>query len=160
QSLTSPFHRMDELHALVERMLLPTGRSLDLSRPFNDGVLPDGSRFHIVSAPASPLGPTIAIRRHARHGQLGLQNFGSERERRWLVERLQEGCNLLIAGPTGSGKTTLLGKLLDEIPYDCRLLILEEAMEIQTQHPHCVRLETRPPSADGRGGVSLQDLVR
>ncbi|MEZ4749682.1 MAG: ATPase, T2SS/T4P/T4SS family [Bdellovibrionota bacterium] len=160
QSVAPPFHSENSLHAAMERMVIPIGRRLEVGRPFVDGQLADGSRFHLFLPPLARPGPLISIRVFTGDRNLPLTDFGSREEIAWLCDQVHRRRSLLIAGATGSGKTSLMGSLLELIPHTDRILILEETREIRTEHPHAVSLETRQASADGGSEVSLASLVR
>jgi pilus assembly protein CpaF len=152
-----------ELVAVIERVITPLGLRLDRSSPIVDARLPDGSRLHAVIPPATPDGPIVAIRRftEAVSDLAGLVSSGSvsesdaDRLRTMVLERR----NLLVSGGTGTGKTTLLNVLSGLIPLGQRTVIVEDASELRVVG-HRVRLEAQPPNAEGRGGVTLDQLVR
>jgi len=149
--------------AAVERMIAPLGLRLDRASPAVDARLPDGSRLHAVIPPASVDGPVVAIRRftpvvpdlEALVGCGGIRQEGSEILREAVVGRV----NLLVSGGTGSGKTTLLNVLSGEIPVSERVVTIEDSAELRLTG-HVVRLEARPPNAEGAGEITLQTLVR
>lgn len=145
---------------LVERVVAPLGLRIDRSSPMVDARLPDGSRLHAVIPPLAIDGPCLTIRRFAAR-PVPLEAFGVEggavRFLRWCVAA---GWNLLVAGGTSAGKTTLLNALSGAIPESERVVTIEETAELRLAQPHVVRLEARPPNAEGAGGVSVRDLVR
>ena len=144
----------------VERMLAPLGRRLDRLSPMVDARLPDGTRVCAVIPPVSMAGTTVAFRKF-RERVFTIDDFTEERAAADISARLSRSRgNVLITGATGSGKTSLLAALASASPPDRRLVVLEDTAELVIDHPHVVRLETRPASADGRGAVSLDDLVR
>jgi pilus assembly protein CpaF len=149
---------------VIERIVLPLGRRIDADNPTVDARLPDGSRVNAVVPPVAIDGPSLTIRKF-RKDKLSIQQlveFGSltqgmaEFLRACVLARL----NIVISGGTGSGKTTLLNVLSSFIPEDERIVTIEDAAELQLQQDHLVRLETRPPSADGHGERTIRDLVR
>lgn len=149
---------------IIDRIILPLGRRIDPESPTVDARLPDGSRVNAVIPPVAIDGPSITIRKFAKE-RLGVQQliaFDSitanmvEFLRACVVARL----NILISGGTGSGKTTLLNVLSGLIPEDDRIVTIEDAAELQLQQEHVVRMETKPPSIEGRGVVTTRDLVR
>ena len=145
---------------LVERVVAPLGLRLDRSSPMVDARLPDGSRVHAIIPPLAIDGPCVTIR---RFGTLAvpLEAFGLDDESaaflRWCVEA---GWNLLVAGGTSAGKTTLLNALSGAIPEGERIVTIEETAELRLAQTHVVRLEARPPNAEGVGAVAVRDLVR
>jgi len=145
---------------VVERIVAPLGLRLDRSSPMVDARLPDGSRLHAVIPPLAIDGPCVTIRRFGAR-VVPLAAFGldgaSEHFLRWAVSA---GWNLLVAGGTSTGKTTLLNALSSAIPDGERIVTIEETAELRLAQPHVVRLEARPPNAEGAGGVSVRDLVR
>ena len=156
----------DAEHVLntVQRLIAPTGRRLDLGQPFVDARLPDGSRLHAVIPPIAVEGPLVTIRRF-REQQLNARDL-LERGT-WspalcllLLRCVRKRLNILISGGTSSGKTTLLNVLASYVPHRERIVTIEEAAELRIRHPHVVSLETRGANHEGRGEVTLRDLVR
>lgn len=144
----------------LERILAPLGRRLDRLHPVVDARLPDGTRVSAVIAPVAVHGTCVAFRL-LRHKRFRLSDFESPTASADdLADLLRDRRNVLVSGATGSGKTTLIGTLVSAVPLDERVVILEDVHEIVAHHPHLVRLETRPPTADERGGVDLDDLLR
>jgi pilus assembly protein CpaF len=140
------------------------GKPLDEEHPILEARLPDGSRVEAVLPPAAPLGPLVAIRRFFRETisvekllRLGSLTAEAAEMLSLLVERKQ---NLVVAGGTGSGKTSLLNALSSFIPDDERVVVIEDARELQLQREHVVQLEARPPDVRGRGRVTVRDLFR
>ena len=166
QLARAPVKFDDNEHVLriIDRIILPLGRRVDADSPTVDARLPDGSRVNAIIMPVSIDGPTITIRKFRKEKLTvdQLINFGSltvmmaEFLRACVVCRL----NILISGGTGSGKTTLLNVLSTNIPENERIVTIEDAAELQLQQEHVVRLETKTPNVDGRGAVSIRDLVR
>ncbi len=149
---------------VIERIVLPLGRRIDADSPTVDARLPDGSRVNAIVPPVSLDGPSITIRKF-RKDKLSMQQlveFGSispqmaEFLKACVISRL----NIVISGGTGSGKTTLLNVLSSLIPEDERIVTIEDAAELQLQQDHIVRLETKPASLEGKGQVTIRDLVR
>jgi len=156
----------DNNHVLqiIDRIILPLGRRIDPDTPTVDARLPDGSRVNAVVPPVAIDGPSITIRKFSKDKlSIGdLINFGSMTEK---MGELLRACvlahlNIIISGGTGSGKTTLLNVLSSFIPEEERIVTIEDAAELQLQQDHIVRLETKSPNLDGRGAVSIRDLVR
>lgn len=149
---------------VIERIVLPLGRRIDADSPSVDARLPDGSRVNAIVPPVALDGPTITIRKF-RRDKLSMQQlveFGSitpqmaEFLKACVISRL----NIVISGGTGSGKTTLLNVLSGLIPEDERIVTIEDAAELQLQQDHVVRLETKPANLEGKGQVTIRDLVR
>ncbi len=149
---------------VIERIVLPLGRRVDADSPTVDARLPDGSRVNAIVPPVALDGPSITIRKF-RRDKLTMQQlveFGSitpqmgEFLKACVISRL----NIVISGGTGSGKTTLLNVLSGLIPEDERIVTIEDAAELQLQQDHVVRLETKPASLEGKGQVTIRDLVR
>ncbi|PWH14567.1 MAG: type II secretion system protein E [Anaerolineae bacterium] len=149
---------------VIERIVLPLGRRIDADSPTVDARLPDGSRVNAIIPPVALDGPTITIRKF-RRDKLTMQQlieFGSitpqmaEFLKACVISRL----NIVISGGTGSGKTTLLNVLSGLIPEDERIVTIEDAAELQLQQDHVVRLETKPANLEGKGQVTIRDLVR
>jgi pilus assembly protein CpaF len=149
---------------VIDRIILPLGRRVDADSPTVDARLPDGSRVNAIVPPVALDGATITIRKF-RKDKLGMQQlveFGTltpamgEFLKACVVSRL----NIVISGGTGSGKTTLLNVLSGMIPTDERIVTIEDAAELQLQQDHIVRLETKPASLEGKGLVTIRDLVK
>jgi pilus assembly protein CpaF len=154
---------MDLRHA-IERILAPLGRRVDEATPLVDARLPDGSRVNVIIPPLALDGPVLTIRRFRARG-LSADDLVSAGTLNpplldFLARCVRARCNLLVSGGTGSGKTTLLNALSAFIPESERVVTVEDAAELRLRQPHVVRLETRPPSLEGRGEVSVRDLVR
>jgi pilus assembly protein CpaF len=145
---------------LVERVVAPLGLRLDRASPMVDARLPDGSRLHAVLPPLAVDGPCVTIRRFAARA-VDLGDFGVGTDAgAFLAWAVGAGWNLLVAGATSAGKTTLLNALSRSIPDDERVVTIEETAELRLAQPHVVRLEARPPNAEGVGGVTVRQLVR
>lgn len=149
---------------IIERIVLPLGRRIDADSPTVDARLPDGSRVNAIVPPVALDGPSITIRKF-RRDKLTMQQlieYGSispqmaEFLKACVISRL----NIVISGGTGSGKTTLLNVLSGLIPEDERIVTIEDAAELQLQQDHVVRLETKPATLEGKGQVTIRDLVR
>lgn len=150
---------------LVERMLLWSGRRLDISQPFVDAMLPDGSRLHVVIPDITREHWAVNIRRFVmrpRHvGDLVPQGTLTEQSAAFCEAAIVSGLNLVVVGGTQSGKTTLLNALLGCIPAQERIVSCEEVFEIHLpQHPDWVALQTRDASLEGTGEIPLRRLVR
>jgi pilus assembly protein CpaF len=145
---------------VVERIIAPLGLRFDRSSPLVDARLPDGSRLHAVLSPVAVDGTCVAIRRFGarrRHlADFGLSLAGVDLLR-WAIAA---GWNVLVSGGTGAGKTTLLNVLAGDLPPEDRIVTIEETAELDLAQPHVVRLEARPPNAEGAGAVPVRALVR
>jgi pilus assembly protein CpaF len=154
----------EELRNAIERILAPLGRRIDELSPMVDGRLADGSRVNVVIPPLAIDGPALSIRRFGerRPGPEELVESGTMT--RGQCERLREAVgarrSILIGGGTGSGKTTLLNALSGFIAPEERVVTIEDAAELRLRQPHVVRLESRPASVEGRGEVTIRDLLR
>ena len=152
------------LMGVIERIVSPIGRRVDESSPLCDARLKDGSRVNIVIRPVALKGPTISIRKFAkRRLQVDdLVNYGSVDKA--MVEFLnvcvEQKKNIVISGGTGSGKTTLLNIISNLIPPFERIVTIEDAAELKLYHDNLVTLEARPPNVEGRGHISIRDLVK
>ena len=157
---------IDDEHVLrvIRRILAPLGRRIDESSPMVDARLPDGSRVNAIIPPLALNGPCLSIRKFRKDPLLAqdLIQLGSfDREMlSFLTAAVEKRCNIIISGGTGAGKTTLLNVLSRSIPPGERIVTIEDAAELQLDHEHVVRLETRPPNIDGAGEVTARDLVR
>jgi pilus assembly protein CpaF len=159
------FGSEEELRNTIERILSPLGRRIDELSPMVDARLDDGSRVNVVIPPLSIDGPVVSIRRFGtrRPGPRELVELGTlSGEQRDLLEAAvaERRKNILISGGTGSGKTTLLNAISSFIASGERVVTIEDAAELRLQQPHVVRLESRPPSVEGRGEVTIRDLLR
>jgi len=154
----------EELRNAVERILAPLGRRVDELSPMVDARLADGSRVNVVIPPLAIDGPALSIRRFGarRPGPRELLELGTlDGEQLELLRRAVAGRrSILVSGGTGSGKTTLLNALSGFIGVGERVVTIEDAAELRLRQPHVVRLESRPPSVEGRGEVTIRDLLR
>ncbi len=154
----------EELRNTIERILAPVGRRIDELSPMVDARLADGSRVNVVIPPLAIDGPVVSIRRFGaqRPGPRELVELGTLTgdQCQLLGEVVAGRRSILISGGTGSGKTTLLNALSSFIADGERVVTIEDAAELRLQQPHVVRLESRPPSVEGRGGVTMRDLLR
>lgn len=157
---------MDEaaVMAAIERIVSPLGRRVDESQPYVDARLADGSRVNCVIHPLSLVGPCITIRKFARRQLFDRDLIGFGTLTQPMADFLRVCVllrkNIVVSGGTGSGKTTLLNVLSNYLPHDERILTIEDAAELRLAQPHLVRLEARPPNIEGRGAVTIRDLVR
>jgi len=157
------FRDTEDLMRIIDRIVSPLGRRVDESSPMVDARLPDGSRVNIIIPPLSLEGPCISIRKFARAAysmedvlQLGsLTKEMMDFLRVCVLARL----NVVVSGATSTGKTTLLNALSNFIPNNERVITIEDAAELQLQQRHVVRLEARPPNIEGRGQITIRQLV-
>lgn len=156
----------DEQHLLriVNKIVAKVGRRVDESSPLVDARLPDGSRVNAAIRPVAVDGPQVSIRKFSKRPfQLStlVKNGAIPDGMAKLLAAAVEGkISIVVSGGTGSGKTTMLNALSAFIPHEERLVTIEDAAELQLQQPHVVRLETRPPTLDGRNEIIQRDLVR
>ena len=158
------FHDRAHLMNIVERILTPLGRRIDESSPLVDARLDDGSRVNIIIPPLSLVGPAITIRKFSKT-PLTVENlisFGTLDEKMAVFLRacVKARINILVSGGTGSGKTTTLNVISSFIPEDERIVTIEDAAELRLQQTHVVTLESRPANIEGRGQITIRDLVR
>jgi len=153
-----------QLRVVIDRIVSPLGRRIDESSPMVDARLPDGSRVNIIIPPLTLDGATITIRKFPSE-RLKIQdllNIGSMTHdmAQFLRGAVQARLNVLICGGTGSGKTTLLNVMSSFIPPGARVVTIEDAAELQLDQNHVIRLESRPANMEGKGHVTIRDLVR
>jgi pilus assembly protein CpaF len=157
------FENNDHVMRIIDRIVAPLGRRIDESSPYVDARLQDGSRVNAVIPPISLVGPTLTIRKFSRNPITVEQliQFGSISAEavQFLKACVEARLNILISGGTGSGKTTLLNVMSSFIPGDERILTIENAAELQLRQEHVVTLESRPPNIEGRGEITIRDLV-
>ncbi|HWE99030.1 MAG TPA: CpaF family protein [Caulobacteraceae bacterium] len=158
------FRDNSHVMAIANRIVSTVGRRIDESSPLCDARLPDGSRVNIIIPPLAIDGPSISIRKFSKKtidiDVMVRQQNCSAAMGTVLKIASRARLNILISGGTGSGKTTLLNALSQMIDPDERVVTIEDAAELQMQQPHVVRLETRPPNLEGRGEVTMRDLVK
>jgi pilus assembly protein CpaF len=158
------FESQQALRDTIERILAPLGRRVDELSPMVDARLGDGSRVNVVIPPLSVDGPALSIRRFtaARPDPDELVASGTltTELRDLLAAAVRSRRSILVSGGTGSGKTTLLNALSAYIDPAERVITIEDAAELRLRQPHVVRLESRPPSVEGRGEVTIRDLLR
>jgi pilus assembly protein CpaF len=157
------FESDEHVMRIIDRIVSPLGRRIDESSPYVDARLPDGSRVNAVIPPISLVGPVLTIRKFAkipitiedliRYGSITAEAV------EFLKACVSSRLNVVISGGTGSGKTTLLNILSQFIPTDERIITIENAAELQLRQEHVVSLESRPPNIEGRGEVTIRDLV-
>jgi pilus assembly protein CpaF len=149
---------------VIERIVAPLGLRVDATSPWVDARLPDGSRVHAIVPPLSLCGPVLNVRKFSSipigpadllaNGTLGYRML------EFLAACVRGRMNIVISGGTSSGKTTLLGVLSSFVPQEERLITIEDAAELRLAQPHVIGLEARPASVEGRGEVTVRDLVR
>ena len=154
----------DEVKQLVDRALIWSGRRLDLSQPFVDARLPDGSRLHVVIPEVTAEHWAVNIRKHllkqkSLHdlAQMGVMTELIAEE---LSRAVAAGLNILVSGGTQAGKTTLLNSLISEIPLSERVITIEEVFELQPRFPDLIQMQTRGPNLQGDGAISLRKLIK
>lgn len=157
------FESEEHLMRIIERIVAPLGRRIDESVPYQDARLPDGSRVNAVIPPLSLIGPVLTIRKFFKipltaERLIELGSLTAE-AMELLKACVRVGLNILISGGTGTGKTTMLNVLSGFIPNEERIITIENAAELQLQQEHVVTLESRPPNIEGRGEVTIRDLV-
>ncbi|HUV94855.1 MAG TPA: CpaF family protein [Anaerolineae bacterium] len=157
------FWDADEVMRVIDRIVAPLGRRVDESSPMVDARLPDGSRVNIIIPPLALDGPCISIRKFAKAAYTGEDMIRLGTLSQELVDFLR-ACvlarlNIVISGGTGTGKTTLLNVLSSFLPSNERIVTIEDAAELHLNQRHVVRLETRPPNVEGRGAITIRQLV-
>ena len=158
------FHDDAHLMTIIERIVSPLGRRIDESSPLVDARLADGSRVNAIVPPLSLIGPCVTIRKFTKN-PLSIDNlvgFGtlSEEMAEFLEACIRARLNIIVSGGTGSGKTTTLNVLSSFIPNDERIVTIEDAAELRLQQQHVVTLESRPANLEGKGAITIRDLVR
>ena len=158
------FYDNDQLLNVIDRIVSPLGRHIDEANPMVDARLADGSRVNAVIAPLSLKGPLLTIRKFSST-PLTVENLIDYGSLTFKMAAFLEACvkgrlNILVSGGTGSGKTTLLNVLSAYIPFDERIVTIEDAAEIQLQQKHVLTLEARPANLEGTGQITIRDLVR
>jgi pilus assembly protein CpaF len=154
----------DAVMATIERIISPLGRRIDESSPMVDARLRDGSRVNAIIPPLALRGPCITIRKFPdrKLTDRDLISYGSINEQMvtFLRSCVEQRRNIIVSGGTGSGKTTLLNILSNYIPEEERVVTIEDAAELRLGQPHVVSLEARPANMEGRGQVTIRDLVK
>jgi pilus assembly protein CpaF len=158
------FFNEHQLRRTIDKIVARVGRRVDEASPYVDARLPDGSRVNAIIPPLAIDGPALTIRKFSAdpYSASDLVAFGTFTP---AVSEFMDACvrgriTALVSGGTGAGKTTTLNVLSSFIPEDERIITIEDAAELKLQQPHVVRLESRPPNIEGRGQVSIRDLVR
>ena len=158
------FRDEEAVTQVIEKIVSAIGRHVDEASPMVDARLKDGSRVNIIIPPLSLVGPVITIRKFSKTPFTvhDLINFGSltPRMASFLEACVKGNLNMMVAGGTGSGKTTLLNVLSAYIPSDQRIVTIEDAAELQLKQQHVITLESRPANLEGRGEITIRDLVK
>ena len=158
------FHDDAHLMSIIERILTPLGRRVDESSPLVDARLADGSRVNIIIPPLSLVGPAVTIRKFSKKALSvnDLISFGTLNQEMadFLSACVRARLNILVSGGTGSGKTTTLNVLSSFIPSTDRIVTIEDAAELRLQQRHVVTLESRPANLEGKGAITIRDLVK
>lgn len=162
----APFTFRDNSHVLhiIDKIVSPIGRRIDEAMPMVDARLPDGSRVNAIIPPLSLVGPVITIRKFSRdpltiHDLIRF-NTVTPKMATFLDACVKARLNIVIAGGTGSGKTSTLNVLSSFIPENERIVTIEDAAELQLNQAHVITLESRPPNIEGKGAITIRDLVR
>jgi len=163
EKVSLSFESDDHLRSIIERIVSPLGRCPDESSPIVVARLADGSRVHVIIPPLALVGPTLTIRKFSKYVLTfdNLLAFGALNEDMadFLKACVKARLNILVAGGVNSGKTTLLNVIASTIPAEERIVTVEEMAEFRLMHEHVVALESRPPNIEGKGGVTVRDLV-
>ena len=164
QRVNVGFLNDEHVRRIIDRIITPLGRRIDETSPRVDARLPDGSRVNAVIAPLSLVGPVITVRKFPakpitvddmiRFGTASAEMFD------FLRACVEARLNVFVSGGTGSGKTTCLNVLSSFIPEDERIVTIEDAAELQLRQEHLIPLESRPPNLEGRGEITIRDLLR
>ncbi|GAB3958821.1 CpaF family protein [Streptomyces sparsus] len=163
EQLPLRFASNDQLMQTIERIVSTVNRRVDESNPMVDARLPSGERVNVIIPPLALTGATLTIRRFPRsyslHELIGLGSL-DEPMTLLLAALVRAKFNVIVSGATGSGKTTLLNALSGLIPEGERIITVEDAAELQLQQQHVISLESRPPNVEGKGQITIRDLVR
>jgi pilus assembly protein CpaF len=163
QKVPLSFENNEHVMRIIERIVAPLGRRIDESSPYVDARLPDGSRVNAIIPPVSLVGPVLTIRKFSKNpiSVDQLVQFGSitPEALAFLDAAVKARINVVISGGTGSGKTTLLNIMSSFIPTDERIVTIENAAELQLRQDHVITLESRPANIEGKGEITIRDLV-
>ena len=158
------FRNNEQVIQVIKRIVSPLGRRIDESVPLVDARLKDGSRVNAIISPLAVSGPTLTIRRFSQKpfGPADYFRFGtiSPECMEFLEKCVRIRKNIIVCGGTGTGKTTFLNALSGYIADDERIITVEDTAELRLQQPHWVSLESRPPNVEGKGAITIQDLVK
>lgn len=162
--LTNIVMTSSEVHELVERLLMWGGRRLDLSHPFVDARLPDGSRLHVAIPEVTAVHWAVNIRKHLIRGKslddLAQLDVMTQEIASFLTRAVEAGLNIMVSGSTQAGKTTLLNALVSAVPFHNRVITIEEVFELKPRLPDCVALQTKPANVQGEGEIPLRRLIK
>ena len=162
--LTNIVMNSHEVRDLVERLLMWGGRRLDLSHPFVDARLPDGSRLHVAIPEVTATHWAVNIRKHLIRGKslIELSKLGvmTADIALFLGRTVEAGLNIMVSGSTQAGKTTLLNALVSSVPFHNRVITIEEVFELKPRLPDCVALQTKPANLQGEGEIPLRRLIK
>lgn len=151
------------LMQIIDRIVIKVGRHVDEASPMVDARLPDGSRVNVIIPPVSLAGPVLTIRKFGKTPitaeNLVSWNSCSPKILNFLEAAVKGKLNIIVSGGTGSGKTTLLNILSSYIPENERIITIEDSAEVQLKQEHVITLESRPPNMEGKGRISIRDLV-
>src|SRR3982075_3633044 len=158
------FQSDEHVMRIVERIIAPIGRRVDESKPYEDARLPDGSRVNIIIPPLALNGPTVTIRKFPKY-RITVEDYikfgpAPAEMREFMRACVEARLNMFISGGTGSGKTTLLNIMSGFIPEDERIITIEDAAELRLVQDHVVRLESRATKIEGKGAITIMDLVK
>ena len=157
------FKDENHLRQVIDRIVTKVGRHVDEASPMVDARLPDGSRVNVIIPPVSLVGPVLTIRKFSKTPitAANLIAWGSTSNQilNFLEAAVMGKLNIIVSGGTGSGKTTLLNILSSYIPSDERIITIEDSAEVQLRQEHVITLESRPANVEGKGRVSIKDLV-
>ncbi len=158
------FRNNDQVVQVIKRIVAPLGRRIDESVPLVDARLKDGSRVNAIISPLAVSGPTLTIRRFSTKpfGPEDYYRFGTITPAcmAFIEKCVKIRKNIIVCGGTGTGKTTFLNAISGYIADDERIITVEDTAELRLQQPHWVSLESRPPNVEGKGAVTIQDLVK
>lgn len=158
------FRNNDQVVQVIKRIVAPLGRRIDESVPLVDARLKDGSRVNAIISPLAVSGPTLTIRRFSQKpfGPEDYYRFGtiSPACMEFIRQCVKIRKNIIVCGGTGTGKTTFLNAISGYIADDERIITVEDTAELRLQQPHWVSLESRPPNVEGKGAITIQDLVK
>lgn len=158
------FRNNGHLYTVIERIISPLGRRIDESMPMVDARLPDGSRVNAIIPPLSLNGCILTIRKFSSH-LLAVEDLIRNNTMTLQMAKFVEACvkgrlNIVVSGGTGAGKTSTLNIISSFIPHDDRIITIEDSAELDLKQEHVISLETRPPNIDGKGEITIRDLVR
>jgi pilus assembly protein CpaF len=164
QKTTARFRNVSELKVLIQVLLQPTGREVSAASPFEDFRLPDGTRGNVILPPLALNGPVVTLRKAlgsvATVAELLRRGTLDNRMGHLLIAAIRARGNIVFAGATGTGKTTTLGIFAQYIPDSERIITIEDTAELHFKQPHVVRLECRRANLEGRGEITLANLVK